>query len=114
MYADVITKSMANAISETNRRRKVQLEYNAEHGITPKSIQKGVRDLIEVTKVAEDEKVYSVDEKGFKKDKDEIQILIEKLKKEMKEAAKDLQFERAAELRDKISKLSEYIVKETI
>lgn len=108
MYADVITNSMRNAISETNRRRKIQIDYNIKNGITPKSIEKGVRDLIEVTKVAEEDSAYSVYENGNKKSKEEIQNIIEKLKKEMKAAATDLQFERAAELRDKIIELSNY------
>lgn len=105
MYADVITESMRKAISETNRRRKVQMEYNLEHGITPKTVQKGVRDVIEATKVAEDGVKYSTGRSGDSMSRDQIEKLIERLAKEMKQAAADLQFERAAELRDKISEL---------
>ncbi len=108
MYADRITKSMKYAIDETNRRRKLQEQYNKDHGITPKGIVKKVRDVIEATKVAEDEVKYGVN-KDEKLNKEEILKLIGKLESEMKEAAMDLQFERAAELRDKIKELKESI-----
>lgn len=109
MYADVVTESMRKAISETNRRRKIQMEYNIENGITPKTIQKGIRDVIEITKAAEDSVKYSVhgDESSMRKE--ELLVLIEKLSDEMRNAAKDLQFERAAELRDKITELKKRI-----
>ena len=104
MYADMVTDSMNRAISETNRRRKLQMEFNKKHGIVPKTVVKGIRDVIEATKVAEDEVKYYTDseykEKGISKDE-----LIAKLTEEMKQAAADLQFERAAELRDKINRL---------
>lgn len=106
MYADTITKSMKRAIDETNRRRLLQMEYNKKHGITPQTIRKGVRDIIEATKVAEDKDKY-----GFDNDKkmsdSEIIELIKKLEAEMMKAAEELQFERAAQLRDKIMELKE-------
>ncbi len=108
MYADKITKSMKYAIDETNRRREIQEAYNKENNITPKGIVKKVRDVIEATKVAEDKVKYGI-EKDKRLDSEEILKLIEKLELEMKEAAVDLQFERAAELRDKIKELKEQI-----
>lgn len=106
MYADNITGSMHRAISETNRRRQLQMDYNKEHGIIPTTIQKSVRDLIEATKVAEDEdKYYTSKEKANLMSAEDLETLIAKLQKEMKKAAGELQFERAAELRDKIEEL---------
>lgn len=104
MYADNITKSMNKAIKETERRREIQKKYNENHGITPTTIIKEVRDIIEATKVAEDTVVYNTDEnkKISKKDLDKI---IREYTDEMTLAAKNLQFERAAELRDIINKL---------
>ncbi|MBX7356872.1 excinuclease ABC subunit UvrB [Clostridium chauvoei] len=104
MYADRITKSMDKAIKETNRRRKVQMEYNEEHGIIPKTIIKDVRYVIEATTAAEAKEDYKVEniEEVSAKDKKK---LIKKYTEEMMEAAKNLQFERAAELRDIIEKL---------
>jgi len=104
MYADKITKSMEIAINETNRRRAKQIAYNKEHGITPTTIMKAVRDVIEATKVAEDKKTYLAEAKP-KMSKKERKVLIEKLEKEMKEAALALEFERAIELRDLILEL---------
>lgn len=108
MYADRITDSMQNAIDETKRRRDIQNLYNEEHNITPKTIQKNIRDSIEATKVAEEEVVYGISDTD---DKDEIRANIEKLKSEMMEAAQNLQFERAAELRDKVKQLEEKLEK---
>jgi len=105
MYADNVTKSMSKAISETNRRRKLQIEYNEEHNITPQSIRKNVRDIIEVTKAAEESTDYAVDNGQDALSISEAKELIEGLVKEMKKAAADLQFERAADLRDKITEL---------
>jgi excinuclease ABC subunit B len=105
MYADTITESMRKAISETNRRRKLQIEYNEEHGITPQSIKKAVRDVIEATKAAEESAEYSVHMEEDVLSQSEAAALIERLTKDMKKAAADLQFERAAELRDKVSEL---------
>jgi len=111
MYADTVTESMRRAISETNRRRKIQMEYNIRHGIVPKSVQKAVRDVIEATKVVEDTANYSSGKDIDFISKGEINEIIERLTKEMKAAAADLQFERAAELRDKIAELRKRIEK---
>jgi len=108
MYADKITNSMKNALDETQRRREIQNAYNEEHNITPTTIVKNIRDSIEATAVAEDEVVYGIKDTD---DIDEIRENLEKLKAEMLEAAKDLQFERAAQLRDKIKELEERIQK---
>ena len=104
MYADTITGSMDRAIKETKRRRKIQSEYNKEHGIVPKTIVKKIRDVIEATKVAEDTEDYS-SEDVKKLDNKDKKALIKKYTAEMMEAAKNLQFERAAELRDMIEVL---------
>ena len=104
MYADRITGSMDRAIKETNRRREIQNKYNEEHGIVPKTIIKAVRDVIEATKVAEESSDYNVDEKVELSAKDKKK-LIKQYTDEMMDAAKNLQFERAAELRDMIEKL---------
>ncbi|MDI3257872.1 MAG: excinuclease ABC subunit UvrB [Kyrpidia sp.] len=106
MYADVITDSMAAAIRETERRRTKQMQYNREHGITPQTVRKAVRDIIEATKAAEDRAVYETVPKAQNLSKRERAELIRRLEKEMKEAAKALEFERAAELRDLIVELS--------
>ena len=100
MYADKITDSMAKAISETNRRRKIQIEYNNEHGIVPSTVKKAVRDVIEATKVAEEGSDYLPDRDVAKMSKKELKKFLDKLEKEMKEAAKNLEFEKAARLRD--------------
>jgi len=106
MYADRITDSMRRAIDETDRRRAVQEAYNVEHGITPTSIQKKVRDLIQTTKVAERMAPYTA--KEIKKlGKKETQALLAKLEKDMRAAAKALEYERAAELRDMIFEIRE-------
>ncbi|MBL4936302.1 excinuclease ABC subunit UvrB [Clostridium sp. YIM B02515] len=105
MYADVITKSMEKAIGETNRRRKIQMEYNEKNGITPTTVMKGIRDVIEITKVAEEQAEYNSLEEAIKANNENIDNLIAKYEQEMSQAAKDLQFERAAQLRDMIYKL---------
>ncbi|HWR30506.1 MAG TPA: excinuclease ABC subunit UvrB [Negativicutes bacterium] len=108
MYADRITDSMRRAIDETDRRRTVQEAYNVEHGITPTSIQKKVKELIQTTKVAESPMPYTA--KEIKKlSKKETLALVTKLEKDMRTAAKELEFERAAELRDMIFELREKI-----
>lgn len=104
MYADKMTHSMEVAIKETKRRRKIQEEYNEKHGITPMTIQKEIRDVIRATFAAEEETPY-ITKPGAKINKKEKLKLLENLEKEMKEAAKNLQFERAAELRDLILEL---------
>ena len=106
MYADKITGSMDRAIKETNRRREIQMQYNEEHGIIPKTIIKDVRAVIEATKVAEEEADYIVDE-AVELTPKEKNKLIKQYTEEIKDAAKNLQFERAAELRDMINKLKE-------
>jgi excinuclease ABC subunit B len=105
MYADKITDSMRRAIEETERRREIQMKYNEEHNITPQTIRKKVHDVIEATKVAEDQAEYKVDKEMKKLSKGERLKLIEQMEKEMKQAAKELNFERAAELRDLILEL---------
>jgi len=107
MYADKITDSMQVAIDETNRRREIQEAFNKKHNITPKTIKKDVRELIRATVAAEDDAGYETEEridvkKLSKKEKDKV---IEKMEKEMREAAKELNFERATELRDIIFEL---------
>ncbi|MDK0933895.1 excinuclease ABC subunit UvrB [Clostridium perfringens] len=107
MYADNITKSMDKSIKETERRRVIQMEYNEEHNITPTTVIKGVRDIIEATKVSEEKENYEDEVKKAAKKDIPIEKLIEQYEEEMKEAAKNLQFERAAELRDIIKDLKE-------
>ena len=101
MYADTVTDSMERAISETERRRDIQSRYNAEHGITPKTVIKDVRDIIEIGQKVKDEKPIS------KMSRIEKETEIKRLTAEMKQAAKILEFEHAAYLRDKINKLRE-------
>jgi excinuclease ABC subunit B len=105
MYADTITESMARAINETNRRRKIQMDYNKKHGIVPQTVKKAVRDVIEATKVAEDHGEYLPEKDVTRMSKKELKAYIEKLEKEMKEAARNLEFEKAARLRDLIFEL---------
>ncbi|QIW20356.1 excinuclease ABC subunit B [Bacillus thuringiensis] len=104
MYADRITRSMGIAIEETQRRRTIQEAYNKEHGITPKTIQKGVRDVIRATTAAEEPETYEA-APAKKMTKKEREKTITKMETEMKEAAKALDFERAAELRDLLLEL---------
>ncbi|MDQ0062079.1 excinuclease ABC subunit UvrB [Paenibacillus harenae] len=105
MFADKITDSMDRAIKETERRRAIQLAFNEKHGITPQTIRKKVHDVIEATKVAEQKADYLAGASAGKMTKKERQALLQKLEAEMKEAAKSLQFERAAELRDALLEL---------
>lgn len=104
MYGDRITDSMEKAMSETSRRRAIQIAHNEKHGITPTTINKKVRDIIEATKVAESKADYLTGV-GDKMNKKEKQSLMQRLEAEMKDAAKNLQFERAAELRDALLEL---------
>ncbi|MFN8597337.1 MAG: excinuclease ABC subunit UvrB [Anaerolineae bacterium] len=108
MYADKITDSMQRAIDETNRRRQIQQAYNKEHGIEPTSIVKAVRALISQQEhaLADEKAAYTV---GGKLPKDEVQRLIRELEKEMKQAARDLEFEKAAMLRDQIYELRQQL-----
>lgn len=105
MYADKITNSMDRAIKETKRRRAIQMKYNEEHNIVPKTIIKDIRSVIEATKTLEEEEIKDIFKETKKLTKKEKNKLIKKYKEEMLDAAKNLQFERAAELRDIISDL---------
>ena len=100
MYADELTESMEKAISETNRRRKIQEEYNKEHGITPKTIQKSIRDTVKASIVEDAVKEYDISKEA------DIQEIIDKLTDEMLKYAQNMEFEKAAELRDKIKQLT--------
>ena len=100
MYADELTESMEKAISETNRRRKIQMEYNEAHGIVPQTIKKSIRDTIRASIVEEAQEEYKLDENTT------IEELINKLTDEMLQYAAKMEFEKAAELRDKIKELS--------
>ena len=102
MYADRISKAMDVAMKETDRRRKIQDDYNKAHGITPASVKKSVRAVIEATKAAEPEMEEYKGKTPLELTKKELNDYIKKLEKEMKQAAQDLQFERAAQLRDRI------------
>ncbi|MDE7113799.1 MAG: UvrB/UvrC motif-containing protein, partial [Acetatifactor sp.] len=104
MYADTITDSMRVAIDETNRRRKIQMQYNEEHGITPQTIKKAVRELISISKViAKEELRFEKDPESMSRQ--ELEKLIADVQKKMQKAAADLNFEAAAELRDKMLEL---------
>ena len=104
MYADRMTDSMRAAIDETNRRRAIQQKYNEDHNITPQSIKKAVRDLISISRViAKEELQFEKDPESMSKA--ELEKLIGKIEKQMKKAAADLNFEAAAELRDKMAEL---------
>lgn len=103
MYADEVTKSMEVAIKETNRRRKIQEEYNIRNGITPTTIKKGIHDIIKASIVFEDKAKYNIS------DEDNIDDLITKLTDRMVEAAQDLNFEEAAKLRDQIKELEKLL-----
>lgn len=101
MYADTITDSMRVAIDETNRRRQIQQKYNEEHGITPTTIKKAVRDLIAISKAAERD--AKADEKDLESmDVKELNKLAKELQKKMHQAAAELNFEEAAVLRDRM------------
>lgn len=105
MYADVMTESMQKAIDETNRRRGIQQAYNEAHGITPQTIVKKVHDVIQITKAATEKQKFGLEKDLESMSEKELKKLIQTLDKEMKHAAMELQFERAAELRDKILEL---------
>ena len=103
MYADELTDSMEKAISETNRRRKIQQEYNKAHGITPKTINKSVRDTISIIKQEDIGVEFKME------NKDDIKDVINKLTEEMLKYAGEMEFEKAAEVRDKIRELEKLI-----
>lgn len=102
MYADELTESMEKAISETNRRRKIQMEYNKTHNITPQTIQKSIRDTIKASYVEDIQEEYKLDKNA------NMQDVINKLTDEMLKYAADMEFEKAAELRDKIKELENF------
>ena len=108
MYADNMTDSMKRAIEETNRRRAIQQRYNEEHNITPRSIEKAVRDLISISKdIAKEELRFEKDPESM--NADELKKLIDKVEKQMRKAAADLNFEAAAELRDQLIELRKHM-----
>ena len=108
MYADTMTASMQLAIDETQRRREIQMQYNKEHEITPKTIQKSVRDLISISKkVAAEELKMEKDPESMSRK--ELEKLVRDLEKQMKKAAAELNFEVAAELRDKLIDLKKML-----
>jgi excinuclease ABC subunit B len=109
MYADNITDSMKRAISETNRRRKIQQDYNEKHGIEPQTIRKAIHEIIEATTVAEETAKYGTRHDVEHLRKEDIVRLIAALEEEMKDCARALQYERAAELRDKIIELRQKV-----
>ena len=110
MYADTMTDSMRNAIEETNRRRTIQQKYNEEHGITPQTIKKAVRDLISISKsIAKEEARFEKDPESMSRK--ELEKLIADIQKKMKKAAAELDFETAAELRDKMMELKTQLQK---
>ena len=118
MYADVITQSMQKTITETNRRRKLQTEYNIENNITPATVYKSVEEILSSTSIADVRKKNEKEDYGFAKvaepvlkymDTDQKKDLIEQLREQMHEAAKDLEFEKAASLRDEIAKLEKMV-----
>ncbi len=118
MYADVITQSMQKMISETNRRRKLQKKYNESHGITPETIYKSVDEIMNSTSIADVRRRDENEDYGFAKvaepvlkymDKEQKKDLIEQLRDQMRQAAKDLEFEKAASLRDEIAKLEKMV-----
>jgi len=110
MYADTVTDSMRRAIQETDRRRKIQTDYNLSHSIVPRTVQKGVYDSIGITKVAEASADYlPTRQKLEQMDQKEKKLLAGRVEKEMKQAAKQLDFERAAVLRDALFEIRKAI-----
>ncbi|HAG68780.1 MAG TPA: excinuclease ABC subunit B, partial [Lachnospiraceae bacterium] len=108
MYADMMTDSMKKAIEETNRRRGIQEKYNREHGITPTTIKKAVRDLISITKeIAREDLKLRKDPESM--DRQELQKLVKKVEDRMRKAAAELDFENAAMLRDEMLRLKEQL-----
>ena len=109
MYADTITDSMQMTLDETARRRAIQQKYNEEHGITPQTIKKAVRDLISISKaVAKEEQQFEKDPESM--NEKELKKLIETVEKNMRKAAADLNFEAAMELRDKMMELKKQLL----
>jgi excinuclease ABC subunit B len=111
LYADRITGSMERAMSETNRRRAIQKEFNEKHGITPTTVIKSIRDVIEITKIADELEEFKTLEDAVKYNKDNLEKTIKKLEADMRKASKELEFEQAAYLRDEVAKLRKELVK---
>lgn len=109
MYADVMTDSMNKAITETYRRREIQIRYNEEHGIVPQTIKKKVYDIIQATKSVEENKSNGLDKDFESMDIKELRKQAAKTEKDMRKAAAELQFERAAELRDRLIEIKKYM-----
>ncbi len=109
MYADVMTDSMRNAIDETNRRRSIQQRYNEEHGITPQTIKKAVRDLIRISKKVEETENGDIQKDAESMSRKELEQLVEKIKRKMNTAAAELNFELAASLRDQMLEIKKYL-----
>ncbi|KXL52382.1 UvrABC system protein B [Anaerotignum neopropionicum] len=109
MYANVMTDSMERAIRETNRRRGIQEAYNEAHGIIPQTIQKKVHDIIQISKTVTEKQKFGLDKDPESLSKEDLKKLIQKMNKEMKQAAVELQFERAAELRDKVLEIKKLL-----
>ena len=109
MYADVMTDSMRNAIDETNRRRSIQQRYNEEHGITPQTIKKAVRDLIRISKKVEETEHGDIQKDAESMSRKELEQLVEKMKRKMNTAAAELNFELAASLRDQMLEIKKYL-----
>ena len=109
MYADVMTDSMRNAINETNRRRSIQQKYNEEHGITPQTIKKAVRDLIRISKKVEETETGDIQKDIESMSQKELEQLVRKIKKKMNTAAAELNFELAASLRDQMLEIRKHM-----
>ena len=109
MYADTITDSMRRAIDETNRRRRIQQKYNEEHGITPTTIKKAVRDLISISKAA-DPQDQEFEKEPESMDRQELEKLAKELTKKMRQAAAELNFEEAAKLRDRMIEIKKMLL----
>ena len=109
MYADVMTDSMRNAINETNRRRSIQQKYNEEHGITPQTIKKAVRDLIRISKKVEETDTGDIQKDIESMNQKELEQLVRKIKKKMNTAAAELNFELAASLRDQMLEIRKHM-----
>ena len=109
MYADVMTDSMRHAIDETNRRRGIQEQYNKQHGITPKTIQKAVRDLISISKRVDGQVTDDIQKDMESMGYQELNKLMKEITKKMHAAAAELDFERAATLRDQMMELKTHL-----
>ncbi|HSL86580.1 MAG TPA: helicase-related protein, partial [Bacteroidales bacterium] len=111
LYADRITKSMEKAMAETERRRKIQAEYNTEHDITPTTIVKDIRSVLEITQIADEITEFESLEDAVKYNKDNLEKTIKKLEMDMYKASKELEFEKAAYIRDEIAKLRKELIR---